>query len=89
MPKCNRQENLQQNTICLEQETYTSSEKFTQALLVKFQIFGGYGKNIFKIYPITMLLLCAISQAQVRFLYLVLINILNNPKLELSLIAFI
>ena len=36
-----------------------------------------------------MLLLCAISQAQVRFMYLVLTNILNNPKLELTLISLI
>ena len=38
-----KQENLQQNTVCLKQQVYTTPENFIQTLFVIFVTFRGSG----------------------------------------------
>ena len=40
-----KKENLQQNSVCLEQQIYTSPENYTQALLVMLDTIRGSGLN--------------------------------------------
>ena len=39
--ECDNKDNLQQNTVCLEQDIYTSLENVTQALLVMLETLEG------------------------------------------------
>ena len=41
--ECNKNKNWPQNTVCLEQQIYTSPKKFTQALLVMLETFRRSG----------------------------------------------
>ena len=43
--KCYHKKNLQQNTICLEQQIYTSQGNFAQPLVVMVETFRRFADN--------------------------------------------
>ena len=54
MQKCDRKDSVQQNTVRLEQETYSSSKNFTQALIVMIETFIMYSLDLFQITTFSM-----------------------------------